>query len=801
MILRSLHLENYKQYGRLDLEFRDGLVGIIGRNGSGKSTLFEAVLYCLYGKDESNKNLIRSAFADPKASVVLALQFAVGAAEYAVKREFRGKAMAVNAELFKNEQLIAKGTAQVNEEIAGVLNMERDAFKRSVFSGQKELSELSDTNGEARKKMVRKMLGLDNLDEVQLRINSDGREIGSQVAGQRQNLLDPAVQQTIEADLKSQTKSYKTNQTSLKAEQQKLRRVETDYQSAKKQFEAAEQRQKQHQYLEQDISRLQERRDGLQEQLENLQTKIRDIERQQEQLEAQKGAFSAYEGDKKRLQQMESDRQRYLNREANQAQLAELEAPIRHSKARLVELSRDLDLRMQTEQTLQEQQALINALELEMEQKREAFNQVKSQSDALIARANERRSKLENLKSIGREGTCPTCFQPVLDAYDQVVAQLNQEMEILQGAEMAALEQQKKAIAQEGQQLRNRLEEARKAVEAMVAEHSRLQELARQKSHEEHLLKNYEAQATRIQVVLREIGAVSFDEQAYKSLKARLEATEPLYLKFSGERAYVAKELPAARTALQQTEKSIGEVTVQLRERLSERTQTGHDPAQYETVKLALTQYGDAFSKQALTVRTLEKAGMELQNNIAQLQEKLLANTRIQEQVSAKLQEMDLLKKLGEMLLQFKTEILEKVSPSISREASYLFSRITRGKYERIEVDENFDFFIGDGGILYPIERFSGGEIDLANFCLRIAVTKAIMDLSGSAQGVEFLAFDEIFGSQDEERRHEMMLALYYLQEQFRQIYIISHIDSQKDYFPNLLEVTYHPEGSSVKWV
>jgi len=156
---------------------------------------------------------------------------------------------------------------------------------------------------------------------------------------------------------------------------------------------------------------------------------------------------------------------------------------------------------------------------------------------------------------------------------------------------------------------------------------------------------------------------------------------------------------------------------------------------------------------------------------------------------------------LGEMLLQFKTEILEKVSPSISREASYLFSRITRGKYERIEVDENFDFFIGDGGILYPIERFSGGEIDLANFCLRIAVTKAIMDLSGSAQGVEFLAFDEIFGSQDEERRHEMMLALYYLQEQFRQIYIISHIDSQKDYFPNLLEVTYHPEGSSVKWV
>ena len=116
-------------------------------------------------------------------------------------------------------------------------------------------------------------------------------------------------------------------------------------------------------------------------------------------------------------------------------------------------------------------------------------------------------------------------------------------------------------------------------------------------------------------------------------------------------------------------------------------------------------------------------------------------------------------------------------------------------------MDENFDFSIADGGQFYPIERFSGGEIDLANFCLRIAITKAIMELSGAEQRIEFLAFDEIFGSQDEERRLEMMLALYYLQEQFRQIYIVSHIESLKDYFPHLLEVQSAPEGSSVKWV
>ncbi|MCC6281397.1 MAG: AAA family ATPase, partial [Saprospiraceae bacterium] len=189
MILNSLHLANYKQYAALSLDFREGLVGIIGKNGAGKSTIFEAILYCLFGRDESNKALVRTAFADPKANVELVLDFSIGEILYRVKREFRGKALAVGAELFKNDQLIAKGVSAVNEELVKVLHMERDAFKRSVFSGQKELSELSDSSGELRKRMVRRMLGLDTLDDIQTRVNGDIRDLSSQMTGQRQNLM------------------------------------------------------------------------------------------------------------------------------------------------------------------------------------------------------------------------------------------------------------------------------------------------------------------------------------------------------------------------------------------------------------------------------------------------------------------------------------------------------------------------------------------------------------------------------------------------------------------------------------
>jgi exonuclease SbcC len=205
-------------------------------------------------------------------------------------------------------------------------------------------------------------------------------------------------------------------------------------------------------------------------------------------------------------------------------------------------------------------------------------------------------------------------------------------------------------------------------------------------------------------------------------------------------------------------------------------------------------------SSQSAIVRQLEKAMLEQKNALAQTQAKLQSNALIFSQISITLAETELLKKLDEHLANFKKEILEKVTPGISREASDLFSRITKGKYEGIKVDENFEFFIADGGLYYPIKRFSGGEIDLANFCLRIAVTKAIMELSGTEHRLEFLAFDEIFGSQDEDRRLEMMLALNYLQEQFRQIYIVSHIESLRDYFPHLLEVQHASEGSTVVW-
>ena len=104
MTLSKLHLENFKKYTSYDIEFGEGLIGIIGKNGSGKSSIFEAILFALYGeaRKRGNKELIRNASVSPKEAVVVALEFEFEGIEYKAVREFRGKALSANAKLYKN---------------------------------------------------------------------------------------------------------------------------------------------------------------------------------------------------------------------------------------------------------------------------------------------------------------------------------------------------------------------------------------------------------------------------------------------------------------------------------------------------------------------------------------------------------------------------------------------------------------------------------------------------------------------------------------------------------------------------
>ncbi len=140
--------------------------------------------------------------------------------------------------------------------------------------------------------------------------------------------------------------------------------------------------------------------------------------------------------------------------------------------------------------------------------------------------------------------------------------------------------------------------------------------------------------------------------------------------------------------------------------------------------------------------------------------------------------------------------LMNVVQKNIESDVGSLLGIITDGKYEDVILDPDFTVLVHDLNGDFPVERFSGGEQDDIAVALRIALSRYIAGMKGFDEST-FLIFDEIFGSQDEERRSNLITAMRSLEQKFPQILLISHIPEVQNEFETTLLVEMTGEGSS----
>ncbi len=87
-----------------------------------------------------------------------------------------------------------------------------------------------------------------------------------------------------------------------------------------------------------------------------------------------------------------------------------------------------------------------------------------------------------------------------------------------------------------------------------------------------------------------------------------------------------------------------------------------------------------------------------------------------------------------------------------------------------------------------PRPVISGGEEDVANLVLRLAISQMVAERAG--QPLSLLVLDEIFGSLDEQRRQHVVALLRRLADRFPQVVLITHIESVRDAVDRVLRVT-----------
>ncbi|HHF58691.1 MAG TPA: hypothetical protein ENL44_00615 [Thermoplasmatales archaeon] len=184
-----------------------------------------------------------------------------------------------------------------------------------------------------------------------------------------------------------------------------------------------------------------------------------------------------------------------------------------------------------------------------------------------------------------------------------------------------------------------------------------------------------------------------------------------------------------------------------------------------------------------------------LKQKIEELRARVEEIREIKRRISEEEDKLSMLNTLEKLMGEFRIDMISRIRPTLSAYASSLLEGLTDGKYSELELNENYDIMIYDGGTPYEIGRFSGGEEDLANLCIRLAISQMLADRAGGE--FNFIILDEIFGSQDINRRRNILNALNALSNRFKQIFIITHIDEIKQMVTNAITVYEDEEGVS----
>lgn len=797
MRLLSLELRNYRKFRQVALEFPQGLIGVLGPNGAGKSTLVEAVAWALYGNKaeivRTTKEGLRRTGAGPSEPCEAILRFVLDPDEFRIVRRLEGRALTPKVALEINGRLAAQGDEAVAEALLRRLGLDYKAFFTSVFARQKELGALSELDPAERKRLVLRMLQVDTVEDGLRRLASDSSTL-SQSVGQARVRLEsrPAVEQR-HAEVSHQIEAGRTRVAELHgrvtASQTELERLEALRRELEGRQHRAAQMQQELAALEasaqSERGRLEETRkelQQLQEAAEELQ-ELPKIELELSQAEQALNRLLMLEEtaslQRERLEQMEAlgernkraekERERLgsdLEREAALDQeIAKVERRLKESRKEWQELQRKLAAKVQLQTTTRE--------ELEHSE-----------------------VHLEQFGRLGPQSPCPTCGRPLSEIFDALVRRTEESHE---NSRKKLHEIQ--AELQRLEEMRGELERRQSALE------KKRQQLAERELHRKELQ--------------TKLAAIDAELKQTKAELTKLKAKAPK----AAARAPPATALTDARKSVEAAKRRHGAlVTLQARvarrptlEALQASLQTGLGERERRLQELRGTLQGYAGLAQALekartdveaAARTFAEARrdegaaaatlQQLSDEQGRLQADLGRLSQAAEMLAGQERELLHLAKLGEVLRAFKDALIGRISPALGETASELLGALTGGRYTRLILDEDYTPQLESEGTAYPLARFSGGETDLANLCLRLAVSQTLAG-QGSAVALRFVVLDEIFGSQDQDRRRNLLLALSALERErrFDQIFVITHLEEIKDTLPQAILVREDEAGIS----
>jgi len=787
--LNSLRLCNFRQHADTRIVFDSGLTGIIGPNGAGKSTILEGIAWALYGTPAARgtRDSIRFNRAGARSQVRVELDFELGGHRYLVSRGL------TNAELFLDgaSAPIANTITGVTELLRRRLGMSLDEFFNTYFTGQKELSVMAAMGPSERAQFLSRVLGYEKLRTAQALVRERRRIILAEAAGLRAGMPDPESVARMLADAKGRVELAELRAREATDRRTRAREL-LDYVTPR--WELLQRERERLQALLAELRVAESESVGLARDSERIDRELADVEGAKLELErirreiAPLGEIVTALHDMDRLYAEEGRRRTLL--ESTRA-LAEDLGRLRERRSK-IEAAPGLEGEVTTELT--EKRRELQRTDDELEAKRTDWvrdrQEAETKLEALRRQHAELKEQRERLVAAGENGICPTCARPLGDHYRSVLDLIDDQLNtaVVDGSyyrkRLDQLVEMPPAVKALGEQRRLALDAVGKLERRLARVQSAVQELAligREITQKEERERGLRADLAAI--------PIGYRADLHEQLRRDLERLQPLDARAARLGAQVEREGQLRRERERVTQ-AVDLTSRRMAELGRQRTAIQFSEQSWDTLRAD-------YERAATELRAAELASVAADAEAAAGQGALDMALQAQRDLARSQTQLDELNRdkrmhdeLDRAYSDMRTDLNVQLRPEISELASSFLTELTDARYSELELDDQYNVIVLEEGVPKPV--ISGGEEDLANLVLRLAISQMIAERAG--QSFSLLILDEIFGSLDESRRHNVVELLRRLQDRFEQVILITHIESVREGLDRVITVRYDEE-------
>jgi exonuclease SbcC len=785
MQIHRLRLANFRQHEHTELVLGAGLTGIVGPNGAGKTTILEAIAWAMYGMPAArgSRETIRRRGAPARSRVEVEMEFSLGAHQYRVVRTLNG------AELYQDGDPapIANSIGAVTERITRLLGMTREEFFNTYFTGQKELAVMAAMSAPERAQFLSRVLGYERIRAAQDRLKERRSALRARLDALRAGLGDLAELEAAEAQaqrrVEAATDAEAASAHAFEVADAALASVRPRWEELQRQREVAVK-------LEAELQVVEHQARAAGERTERLTREVAEADEAARQLAQVCRRLAPLDGLKAEAASLERDAEAHATRNSLLAQVDDVRRHLSSVDERLGRLPPP-DTLEAVRIRVTDVRATLTGVTLDGEQLRTAWvrdaQDARTKRQGLLDQYQELRDQRQRIVTAGPEGDCPTCARPLGAEYEKVLGVLDRQLEEVvangnfykQRIEQLQLEPRELEDAD-----RRRLGLERELSDA-TAEAGRLAALAQDGPALRDERDRLTRRVAELDAALSRV-AGAYDQARHEQVLAAIRELEPLALQ--AERLGAAADRRAASAAelasLSAEHARLTGVVTELRGRL---TGLGFTETAFRAARAAEAQAERVRRETELALvraRAESAAAVEAVEVAARRRAERAERER---EAQATAVDLAMHQELDRALSDLRTELNATLRPDLSDLASGFLRDLTNGRYTDLELDEDYGATLLDDGD--PKAVISGGEEDVANLALRLAISQMIAERAG--QPLSLLILDEIFGSLDEDRRAAVVDLLRSLADRFPQVILITHIDSVREGFDRVVRVGY----------